>query len=300
MKVLVTGSTGLVGSTLIPFLATEGHTMTRLVRSRPSSPNQEAGWDPERGDLDPAGLEGHDAVVHLAGENIAAGRWTPERKEKIRASRVNGTRLLCEALAGLDDPPKVLVSASAIGYYGERGNEAVTEESTAGSGFLPEVCKAWEEAAQPAANAGIRVVHVRIGIVMSPAGGALAKMLTPFRMGLGGKIGSGKQYMSWISIDDLIGVIHHAITSGALIGPVNAVAPTPVRNSEFTRILGRVLGRPALIPLPAFAAKMMLGEMADELLLASTRVEPGRLKSTGYTFHHSRLEEALRHVLGKI
>ncbi len=299
MNILVTGSTGLVGSALVPFLTTGGHEVIRLVRSQPRAGASEVHWDPATGTVDAGNLEGMDAVVHLAGESIAVGRWTPEKKARIRDSRVKGTRLLCESLARLAQPPKAVVCASAIGYYGDRGEEMLREESVAGAGFLAEVCRDWEAAADAARQRGIRVVHLRIGVVLSRAGGALAQMLFPFRMGLGGKIGSGKQYLSWIAIDDLIGVNLHALTSDTLQGPVNAVAPNPVTNLEFTRTLGRVLARPTLFPMPAFAARLAFGEMADELLLASTRVEPVRLSATGYRFHHPQLEGALRHLLGK-
>jgi hypothetical protein len=299
MNILVTGSTGLVGSALVRFLTTGGHQATRLVRSKPRPGETEVHWNPEAGSVDAAGLEGLDAVVHLAGENIAGGRWTAEKKARIRNSRVQGTRLLCESLAKLAQPPRVLVCASAIGYYGDRGDEILREESPSGSGFLPDVCRQWEAATEPAAQKGIRVVNLRISIVLSPAGGALAQMLLPFRMGVGGIMGSGKQYWSWIAIDDLVGTILHALTTDALHGPVNAVTPNPVTNSEFTRILGRVLSRPTLLPMPGFAARLALGEMADELLLASARVEPARLLATGYAFRYPELEGALRHLLGK-
>jgi len=299
MKVLVSGASGLIGSALVPLLATGGHVVIRLVRLPPKPGAVEIHWDPASGIRDPAQLEGLDAVVHLAGENIAAGRWTEERKVKIRESRVQGTRTLCEALARLSQPPKVLLSASAIGYYGDRGDEVLHEESPPGRGFLPEVCKAWEEAAAPAAQKGIRVVFPRIGIVLSPAGGALAKMLLPFKLGAGGVIGSGKQYMSWIALDDVVGALYHALMTDALRGPVNLVAPHPVTNSEFTRTLGQVLHRPTLLPVPAFAARLAFGEMADDLLLASARIEPKRLLATQYSFRCPELAGALRHVLGK-
>lgn len=299
MNIMVTGSTGLVGSALIPHLARGGHSVPRLVRSKKRLAQDEVGWDPATGAIDTAGLEGLDAVVHLAGESIASGRWTSDKKAKIRDSRVNGTRLLAETLSRLAKPPKVLVSVSAIGYYGDRGEETLVEESGPGIGFLAGVCRAWEAAAEPAAQSGIRVVHPRIGVVLSPVGGALRMMLPPFKMGIGGKIGSGEQYMSWISLDELIGVIQHVLTVETLAGAVNAVAPRPVTNLEFTKSLGRVLSRPTMMPLPAFAARLALGEMAEELLLASARVEPARLLASGYKFRHPELEGALRHLLGK-
>jgi uncharacterized protein (TIGR01777 family) len=254
-------------------------------------------WDPAAGTLETSALEGSEAVVHLAGESLAE-RWTAEKKTRIRDSRVRGTRLLSQALAQLAMPPKVLVSASAMGYYGNRGEEILTEESPSGSGFLAEVCRAWEAATEPALQKGIRVVHLRFGLVLSPAGGALGKMLPVFRMGVGGTVGSGRQYVSWIARDDAVGAIHHAIMTETLQGPANAVAPHPVTNQEFTKTLGKALGRPTMVPLPAFAARLMFGEMADELLLASTRVRPVKLQATGYGYRYPELEVALRHLLG--
>jgi uncharacterized protein (TIGR01777 family) len=299
MPVVVSGSRGLVGSALVPFLTTGGHRVTRLVRGAPAN-SDEAAWNPSRGLADPSRFDGVDAVVHLAGENIAAGRWTPARKAEIRQSRVEGTRSLCESLARLAQPPKVFVSASAIGFYGDRGAQTLTEESGAGSGFLPDVCREWEAATEPASQAGIRVVNLRFGMVLSPAGGALNKMLLPFRLGLGGRIGSGVQFMSWIVIDDAVGAIHHALFAESLRGPVNAVAPTPVTNAEFTHMLARVLRRPALIPVPQFAARLAFGEMADALLLASARVIPVRLRESGYQFRFPDLEGALRYLLQRV
>ncbi|MBM4069718.1 MAG: TIGR01777 family protein [Planctomycetes bacterium] len=299
MKVAITGSTGLVGSALVPLLSTGGHNVVRLVRSADGSRAGEVAWDPATGRIDADGLEGLDGVVHLAGENIAARRWNAEQKARIRDSRVQGTTLLCETLAKLRQPPRVLISASAIGFYGNRGDEPLHEASGNGGGFLPEVCREWEAATQPAAKAGIRVVHLRFGIILSPRGGALAKMLTPFRLGLGGRIGSGQQWMSWIALDDVVGSIYHALATESLRGPVNVVAPRPVQNREFTRTLGRVLWRPTLFPMPGFMARLAFGEMADELLLASARVSPQALLDSGYWFLYSDLESALRHLLGK-
>jgi uncharacterized protein (TIGR01777 family) len=299
MNVLVTGSTGLVGSALVPFLVNGGHHVTRLVRSRPSTLERAAVWDPEKGEIDAAALADQDAVIHLAGENIAGGRWNAERKARIRNSRVQGTRLLGEALARLTQPPKVFLSASAIGYYGSRGDEVMREDSYPGTDFLADVCRDWEAAAALAQDKGIRVVFMRIGVILSAQGGALAKMLTPFKMGVGGRVGNGRQYLSWIALDDVVAGIHHCWMTESLQGPVNLVAPNPVTNLEFTKTLGRVLGRPTIMPLPAFAARLMFGEMADALLLSSTRVAPGRLLATHYAFRFPQLAEALRHLLGK-
>ncbi|MGD0697382.1 MAG: TIGR01777 family oxidoreductase [Terriglobia bacterium] len=297
MHILVTGSSGLVGSALIPALAGEGHRVTRLVRSTPRAAGDSIPWDPAAGILDAPSLEGFDAVVHLAGESIAGGRWTVERKARIRDSRVNSTRLLSERLAQLTRPPKVLISASAVGYYGDRGDETLTEESPPGSNFLAGVCREWEAATEPALQHGIRVAVLRSGVVLSPAGGALAKMLFPFRMGVGGIVGSGKQYFSWISIDDLVRVIIRALKTDSLRGPVNAVAPHAVTNAEFTKALGQVLGRPTIVPMPAFAARIAFGEMADELLLASARVVPAKLLASGFVFHHAEIGHALTDLL---
>jgi hypothetical protein len=270
----------------------------RLLRSKPSAGEGQRFWDPEAGTLDLGALEGLDAVVNLAGENVA-GRWTEAKKVKILDSRVKATRLLSESLARLAKPPKVLVSASASGFYGDRADEVLREESTPGSLFLSEVCLQWEAATEPAARAGMRVTVLRIGVVLSAAGGALVRMLPPFKLGLGGRIGSGRQYLSWIAIDDLVGAILHALHTDALRGPVNAAAPSPVTNLEFTKTLGRVLKRPTMFPLPAFAARLAFGQMAQELLLSSTRMEPARLLAANYRFRFPELEPALCHLLGK-
>lgn len=298
MKVVVSGSSGLIGSALLPFLTASGHAVTRLARLKADTGAAAVHWDPAAGTIDAGGLEAHDAVVHLAGENIAE-RWTPAKKARIKESRSKGTRLLVESLARLTQPPRVLVSASAVGYYGDRGDAVLREDSNAGSGFLAEVAREWEAATGPAAQKGIRVVNLRTGMVLSSKGGALGKMLLPFKLGLGGKVGTGKQYWSWIAIDDLLGIIHFALTTDSLKGPVNAVSPKPVTNLEFTRTLGRVLGRPTIFPMPAFAARLAFGEMAEELLLGSTRVEPAKLAAAGYQFRYPELEGALRHLLGK-
>ena len=299
MRVLISGSSGLVGTALMPVLTGNGHEVVRLVRSQPSPGASEVRWDPEAGQIDAAGLKGVDAGVHLAGESIAAGRWTGAKKARILESRVKGTRLIAETLAGLNPVPKVLVGASAVGYYGDRGEETLREESDSGSMFLSDVCRQWEAATEPAAAAGVRVVLLRSGIMLSATDGALPRLLTPFRLGVGGTLGSGKQFMSWIAIDDVVGVIMHALTTEALRGPVNGVAPQPVTNREFTKTLGRVLGRPTLFPMPAFAARLAFGQMADELLLASQRVESARLLASGFQFRFPDLEGALRHLLGK-
>jgi uncharacterized protein len=297
MKILISGASGFLGTALVSFLTTGGHSVTRLVRSRSRSDAQEILWDPKRGVDDVARLEGFDAVVHLAGERIV-GRWTAEKRARIRDSRVTGTKTLCDALAQLSSPPKVLVSASAIGYYGNRGDEVLTEENPVGQGFLAEVCQAWEEATS-VVQQHIRVVHARIGIVLSPTGGALPQMLLPFRLGLGGIIGSGEQYMSWVTLDDVLGAIHHALITESLSGPINVTAPRPVTNRELTTTLGKVLRRPTMLPLPAGAARMAFGEMADELLLSSARVTPQQLQQSQYPFRHPDLDGALRHILGK-
>ena len=298
MKVLITGSSGLFGSALIPVLQSEGHSIKRLVRSETASIDI-IRWDPENGKLDPAALEGLDAVVNLAGESISEGRWTATKKARIRSSRVKGTTLLAQTLAQLSQPPRVLVSSSAIGYYGDRGNDFLREDSGPGTGFLPDVCKEWEAATKPAEEKGIRVVILRTGIGLSTKGGALAKMLVPFKMGVGGKIGSGRQYFSWIDLSDMIQVIRLALITDTLIGAVNAVSPNPVTNLVFTKTLGAVLHRPTLFPIPTPAARIAFGEMADGLLLASARVEPAKLIAAGYEFRYPDLEGSLYHVLGR-
>ena len=297
MNILVSGSSGLIGSALVPYLSSGGHRVIRLVRRRSPSVTDEIPWDPDLDRLDPGLLEGFDAVVHLAGENIAAARWTANQKARIRESRVRGTRLLSETLAVLSKRPRILVSASATGYYGDRCEQILTEESPPGTGFLADVCREWEAATDVAAKQDIRIVNLRTGLVLSSSGGALAKMLTPFRMGIGGVVGSGRQYMSWIALDDVIAAILHMLNVADLRGPVNVVTPQPVTNRDFTRTLGRVLSRPTLLPLPAFAARLAFGEMADALLLASQRVEPARLLGSGFKFSYPELGGALRHLL---
>jgi uncharacterized protein (TIGR01777 family) len=299
MIIAVTGATGMVGSALLDALEGNGHLVRRLVRREVVDGDREIRWIPDANQIDAAELNGIDAVVHLAGENIASGRWTESFKRKIRDSRRHGTGLLCRALAGLDMKPNVLVSASAIGFYGDRGDEVVDETSAAGSGFLAETCHEWEDATRPARDAGIRVVNLRIGVVLSRQGGALAKMLLPFKLGLGGVIGSGRQWFSWIALDDLVKAIQFALEYDQLAGPVNAVAPDAVTNRDYTKTLGRVLGRPTVFPMPVFAARLAFGEMADEMLLGGVHVEPTVLEAAGFEFEYPELEPALRHLLGK-
>ena len=296
MRVVVTGASGLIGSALVAVLEKQGHDVARLTRGEAGVPG-EFHWDPEQAYIDPGALEAIDAVVHLAGETVA-GRWSEVKKHRILESRVQGTRLVSEAIAGLDRPPAVLVCASAIGVYGDRGDEPVTEESAPGVGFLADVVRAWEAAAQPARDAGIRVVNTRFGVVQSAQGGALKTMLPLFQLGLGGRVGSGRQYVSWVSIDDVVGGILFSIQNDTLAGPVNVTAPSPVPQAEYARTLGRVLHRPAVLPAPGFAVRLVLGEFANEVLHGQ-RVVPERLTDRGYAFRHPTLEPALRHVLGR-
>lgn len=296
LQVLVSGASGLIGTALQQRLQSEGHQVRRLVR-RPARSTEEISWDPERDILPALELEGLDAVVHLAGENVAAGRWTNARMTAIRDSRIKGTGLLATRLAGLARPPRVLVGASAIGTYGDRGEELLDERSARGDGFLARVCSEWEACTDPARAAGIRVVQPRIGLVLAENGGALAKMLTPFRLGVGGRLGSGRQWMSWISLHDVVSILETAVIDERLAGPVNAVAPEPVRNADFTRALARALGRPAIAHVPAFALRALAGQLADELLLASIRVAPRALERCDFRFRHPTLDEALNCVL---
>jgi uncharacterized protein (TIGR01777 family) len=296
MNILVSGSRGLIGSALVPALTARGHRIVRLVRAPTAPSPDQIAWDPGSGRIDARPLEGIDAVIHLAGESIATGRWTAAKKARIRESRVRGTRSIADALAGLGRKPDVLLCASATGYYGDRGEEILVEDSEPGAGFLAEVVRAWEAAAAPARDAGIRVVHLRSGVVLSPGGGALARLLPVFRLGLGGRLGSGRQFMSWITIDDEVEAIVHALTRDDLRGPVNFVSPHPVTNREFTATLGRILRRPAPCAVPGAMLRLALGEVASELL-ASQRVHPARLLAAGYAFRYPAVELALHHLL---
>ena len=298
MRILITGSSGLIGASLASDLARAGDEVVRLVRTPQSPGSKEVFWDPALGRIDREGLADLDAVVHLAGESIAKGRWTKAKKRRIQESRIEGTRLLSDTLSKLDHPPRVLICASAVGYYGDRGSERLDENAGVGEGFLARVCSDWEAAAQPAREAGIRVVHLRFGVILSPRGGALAAMLVPFRLGLGGRMGSGDQFMSWIALDDAVALIRHGLATETLSGPVNAVSPNPVTNREFTRTLGAVLRRPTIFPMPRTVARLLLGEMANELLLSGARVVPAKLQDAGYKFLHPELEETLRTMLG--
>ena len=297
MKILISGSHGLIGSRLVRELEGDGHQVARLVRSTPQPGSADVQWDIDAGTIDGAALEGFDAVIHLAGENLF-GRWTDTKKRKIRESRVKGTSLLSGALAGLTRKPGVLVSASAMGIYGDRGDEELPETAEPGTGFIPEVVASWEAAADPAREAGIRVVHTRFGLVMDPDGGTLGTMLTPFRLGLGGPVGSGRQYFSWVALDDVIGVVRFALDHEELEGPVNVVAPESVTNGEFTRTLGSVLGRPTIFRVPRLPVQLAMGDLAGELF-GSIRPVPERLQQAGYAFRWPTLEPALRHMLGK-
>ena len=299
MKVLISGSSGLIGTALIDFLNKQKIEVFRLVRNKSTFTESQIFWDPISKTIETDKLNGMSGVIHLAGENIASGRWSQSRKLKIKSSRSIGTGFLSEALSNLENPPKVFISASGMGYYGNNGNKIVDEKSSIGSGFLPEICSSWESACLKAKERGIRVVNTRIGVVLSIKGGALKTMITPFRFCLGGVLGNGKQYMSWISIDDICKSIHHIIMSETIEGPVNLVSPNPVTNYEFTKTLGKVLGRPTLLPAPAFMLKLLFGEMAEELLLWSYRIKPGVLLDSGYEFEYPDLENALRIILEK-
>jgi len=293
-RVLVSGVSGPIGAALLPYLESQGARIVRLVRG-PARGSDQISWDPIRPLA--AAVSGFEAVIHLAGETVA-GRWTEAKKKAIRESRVQGTRHLADALAKTQSRPRVFICASAIGFYGNRGDEVLTEASPAGKGFLPEVTREWEAASQIAAEAGIRTVNLRLGLVLSPKGGALKKILTPFKLALGGKIGSGQQWWSWIHVDDIVGALHHALQTDSLSGPVNLVAPNPVRNADFTKVLASVRRRPAFFHVPAFAARLAFGEMADELLLSSERVEPAKLRGSSYAFRFAELRLALEDLVG--
>jgi uncharacterized protein len=293
-RILVSGVSGPIGAALLPSLKTREYDVVRLVRGAASGDDQ-ISWNPTS-PVAPEAVSGFDAVIHLAGESII-GRWTDAKKKKIRDSRVVGTCNLAQALAQAKDKPQIFVCSSAIGYYGDRGDEVLSEESAAGSDFLADVCREWEAATQAASLAGIRTVQIRTGVVLSPKGGALAKMLTPFKMGVGGRIGSGRQWMSWIDVQDLVGAIHHILKTDLLQGPVNMVAPKPVTNTEFTKTLASVLSRPAILPMPAFAVKLVFGEMGETALLGGQRVEPERLVASGYPFRFRELRASLESLL---
>ena len=293
-RILVSGVSGPIGAALLPSLRTGGWSVVRLVRGTAAGAGQVA-WDPAVA-IAPEAVSGFDAVIHLAGESII-GRWTAAKKAKIRDSRVAGTLNLASALARAEEKPKVFICGSAIGYYGNRGDEALTEESAAGRGFLAEVCREWEEATTPAMQGGIRTAHLRTGIVLSPKGGALGAMLVPFKLGLGGRTGDGRQWMSWIDVQDMAGAINHILKNDLLRGAVNMVAPKPVRNAEFAATLASVLSRPAIFPMPAFVAKALFGEMGEELLLGGQKVEAGKLFSSGYLFRCGELRASLEGLL---
>ncbi len=295
-RILVSGVSGPIGGALVPSLKTRGYEVVRLVRSGPPAEDRIV-WDPSR-PVSPETVTGFDAVIHLAGESIM-GRWTTAKKAKIRESRVVGTTHLAQALAQAKDKPSVFICSSAIGYYGSRGDEVLKESSAPGTGFLPEVCIEWESSTRFAASSGIRTVSLRTGIVLSPKGGALGQMLTPFKLGLGGRIGDGRQWMSWIDVQDMVGAIHHILKTDLVQGPVNMVAPKPVTNAEFTSTLASVLSRPAIFPIPAFAVKTIFGEMGETLLLGSQRVEPAQLVGSGYPFRFRDLRASLRSLLNK-
>ena len=301
MKIAIGGSTGLVGNELVSFLTTGGHEVVRLVRKRSltGSPTAQVQWDPAQGTIDATKLEGCDAVVHMGGDNIAHGRWTEGKKRLIHDSRTISTKLLASTLAGLTRPPKVFVCASAIGFYGDRGDDVMTEDCAPGPTFISNVCRDWEAATEPARAAGIRVVNLRFGVILTPKGAALKKMLLPFKLCGGGVVGSGRQWWSWVAIDDVLRAALHSIVTDSLVGPVNVVAPGTVTNYDFTKALGRVLHRPTILPMPAFAVRLALGEMGEELLLASSRVAPTKLQASGFDFAYPELEPALRHLLGR-
>ena len=297
MKILVTGSSGLIGTTLVTSLARKNHEVTRLIRTNSANASNTACWNPESGILDPEVFSGCDAIIHLAGENIAEGRWTAEKKRRLRKSRIEGTTLLCKTISGLDNPPAVLLSASAVGYYGNTLAQPRNESGGNGKTFLARLCREWEESTRAAEERGLRVVHMRFGVILDANGGALAKMLPAFKLGLAGKFGRGNQYISWITTEDAVRAIEHVLTCGDLSGPVNFTTPNPVTNIEFTKTLARTLHRPAVLPVPAFLARLAIGEMASELLLIGTPAIPGKLLESGFQFQHPNLSTALRSIL---
>ncbi|GAB5444089.1 MAG: hypothetical protein Fues2KO_44380 [Fuerstiella sp.] len=297
--VAISGAGGLVGSALSDLLQQDEKSVVAISRSDGGSYQDTIRWDPYSGLTNPGRLESVDAIVHLAGESIASGRWNERLKQKIRSSRIEGTRNLVQSIAAVENRPKVLVCASAIGYYGDRGDRELEESAAAGEGFLADVCQQWEAEAQKATELGLRVVNLRIAMVLSPEGGALQKMLLPFKLGMGGVVGSGKQYWSWIGLHDLVRIIQFCLMKENVAGPVNASSPQPVTNYEFTKTLGTVLHRPTVLPVPAPLARLGLGEMADALLLPSTRVVPAKLKQTGFEFHHADLHDALAYELNR-
>jgi uncharacterized protein (TIGR01777 family) len=299
MKILVSGSTGLIGKALVPYLKSKGHTVIPLVRGQPLGEDVSIAWNPESGLYFSPDFEGFDAVINLCGENIGSGRWTAEKKKRILETRVNCTHILSTCLSKLENPPKVLVNASAVGYYGEHGDTIVTEDEGPGKGYLANVCKEWEAAAKPAEDNGIRVVFARFGMVLTPEGGGLGKMLIPFKLGLGGVIGTGEQYVSWIAIDDLVRIVEFALSNETLSGPINVVSPEPVTNEVFTKTLGNVLNRPTFMSIPAPVAKFVFGEMADEIFLTSIRAEPRTLLHAEYNYKYPELEGALQGLLNK-
>ena len=294
MKILISGGSGLIGTATSAALQGDGHSVIRLVRPGKGANAGDVQWDPMRATVDVAGLEGVDVVIHLSGAGIADGRWTEARKQILRSSRIDTTRVLVDSLSRLKQKPRVLIVASAIGYYGNRGDEILTESSAIGTDFLALLCRDWEAEASRAAAMGIRTVMLRFGVVLSGKGGALPKMLAPFKLGVGGRLGSGQQWMSWIAIEDVLGIIRHAIAHEQVSGPVNLVAPNPVRNEEFTRLLAGMLHRPAIFPAPAFVLRLAMGEMADAVLLSSDRVKPEKMLAAGYKFRFEILEPALR------
>ena len=296
MKIALAGASGLVGTALIPGLEAQGHEVTRLVRTAPRVGEIE--WHPNKDEVSAASLEGFDVIINLAGENIAGGRWTDEQKRKIRDSRVNGTHLLSEAIAKMERKPRAFICASATGIYGDRDDEVLDEQSESGGGFLAGVCREWEMACDLAVKAGVRVVNLRFGPILAREGGMLSKLLTPFKMGVGGKVGSGRQYISWVSLEDSVNAILLAINDESIRGPLNVVSPNPVTNEEFTKTLGHVLNRPTALAMPAFAARLAFGEMADEMLLVSQRVVPKKLTEARFEFRYPNLESALKEYVG--